>query len=226
MIYVHEIIGRIIDEMRKDGSYTSFSNVLTTYTLQSVNTLVESEWISITGFEDFQVQNVTSTAFDIISQSDPPGTGDWNSLEPFYIFGHRREIANRLLMKDKDGVFKFQKYPLFALRLPITQIVSTDKVQDVSLNIAILDLTQKNFRSDDRYENVIKPILMPLYLDFFDKLENSFEIMNIGTPVHQRVDRLFYGITALEGNEAYIFADPLDGIELVDLELKLNNNNC
>ena len=141
------------------------------------------------------------------------------------MFGHRREISNRLLMKDKDNVFKYQKYPLFALKLPIIQNVVED-VHDVSLNIAILEFTNKNYRAQDRYNNVIDTILRPLYNEFLLKVQDSFELMNAGPPDHQKVDRLFYGINALEGNEAYIFNDPLDGIELIDLELKLLNDNC
>ena len=225
MINVPDIIGNVVDSMRKTGSYSSWSKVSTTYTLVSENTLVENEWIILNDTDEFQSVNVTSTQFDIVSLSDPLASGTWKSLEPFYMFGHRREISNRLLMKDKDNVFKYQKYPLFALRLPIVQDVE-GYIQDVSLNLAILDFTNENYRAEDRYDNVITPILTPLYSSFLEKVEESSEIMTIGIPIHQKVDRLFYGIDALEGNEAYIFNDPLDGIELIDLELKLLNNKC
>jgi hypothetical protein len=223
MINVPEIIGSVIDSMRKEGDYTSFSNVGSTYTLQSVNTLTEDEWINLNDTDEFQAVNVSSTSFDIVSGSDPLSSGSWTSLEPFYMYGHRLEIANRLLMKDKDKVYKYQKYPLFALRLPINEAVSFDNVHDVSINIAVLEFTNKNYRAEQRYENVITPILMPLYLDFVDKLKDNGNIQLLGTPEHDKVDRLFYGIDELEGNVAYIFNDPLDGIELLNLNLKLIN---
>lgn len=222
---VPEVIGRIVDSMRDSGSYTSWSKVGTTYTIVAENELLEDEWMSLNDSDEFQVTNVSSSSFDIVSSSDPDATGTYKSLEPFFMFGHRREISNRLLMKDKDDVFKYQKYPLFALRLPIDEDVLQD-VHDVSLNIAILAFTNKNYRSQERYDNVIDPVLVPLYDEFLEKVQDSFELMNIGLPDHQKTDRLFYGVSALEGNEAYIFNDPLDGIELIDLELKLLNNKC
>ena len=206
---VPEVIGRIVDSMRDSGSYTSWSKVGTTYTIVAENELLEDEWISLNDSYEFQATNVSSSSFDIVSSSDPSATGTYKSLEPFFMFGHRREISNRLLMKDKDNVFKYQKYPLFALRLPIVQNVVQD-VNDVSLNIAILAFTDKNYRAQERYDNVIDPILFPLYTEFLVKVQDSFELMNLGPSDHQKVDRLFYGINALEGNEAYIFNDPLD----------------
>ena len=222
---VPKVIGRIVDSMRDSGNYTSWSKVGTTYTIVAENELLEDEWISLNDSDEFQSINVSSSSFDIVSSSDPPATGAYKSLEPFYMYGHRREISNRLLMKNKDNVFKYQKYPLFALRLPIVEDVLQD-VNDVSLNIAILAFTNKNYRAQDRYDNVINPILVPLYTEFLLKVQDSFELMNLGLPDHQKVDRLFYGVSALEGNEAYNHADPLDGIELIDLELKLLNDNC
>jgi len=226
MINVPDIIGAVVDAMRKTGTYSSFSKVGNLYSLVSANTLVEGEWITLNGTDEFQAISVSSSGFDILSLSDPLASGTWKSLEPFYLYGVIRELSNILLMKDKDKVFKFQKYPLIALRLPVPQDVAQDSVHDVSLNVAILAFTEKNFRAPQRYEEVITPILIPLYLDFLLKIEESSDIMTIGTPVHQKVDRLFYGVEALQGNEAYIFNDPLDGIELIDLDLKLINDNC
>jgi hypothetical protein len=176
-------------------------------------------------FGMYQVKNVTDVSFDVESAIDLPAVGSWKSLEPYYMYGHRREISNRLLMKDKDKVFKYQKYPLFALRLPSAETIEDD-IHQVSLNMAILGFTNKNYRANDRYDNVIHPILMPLYYEFLDKVKDSAYYMGQGRPYHTRVDRLFYGIDALEGNEAYIFNDPLDGIELLDLEINLLDTNC
>lgn len=254
MIFVPEVIGRVIDDMRKFGNYTSFSNVGTLYTIQAENELVENEWILILDgtfglgfpftfpitftddipelledaavFGQFQAINVTSTSFDIISSSDPTSIGSYKSLEPFFMFGHRQEIANRLNMKDKDSIYKFQKYPLFVLRLDFPEEVTSDYVHEVSLNMAILAFTDKNYRAPQRYENVFHPVLMPLYFDFFEKVQDSSETMGIGRPKHTKIDRPFWGVEELSRNTAYIFNDPLDAIELQNLNLKLLDNNC
>jgi hypothetical protein len=256
MIFIPEVIGRVIDTLREEGNYTSWTNVGTTYTINAFNTLEENEWVFILdtggelfGFEytfpivftddldtllesnpdvfgQFQVQNVTSTSFDIVSTTAPPSAGGYKSLEPFFMFGHRREISNRLLKKDEDKIYKYQKYPLFALRLPIIENISFDNVHDVELNIAILAFTEKNYRAPDRYTNVIHPVLMPLYFDFLEAIQTSNEIMTLGRPEHQKIDRLFWGISETEGNAAYIFNDPLDAVEMLDLNVKIIDNNC
>lgn len=255
MIIVPEVVSRIVDSMRETGAYTSISNVGTLYTLQTPNTLSEDEWVivfngeAVEGFPYtfpfilagdiaqiaetdpailgmYQAKNVTDNSFDIITAIVPTNTGTWKSLEPFFMYGHRREISNRLLMKDKDKVYKYQKYPLIALRLPIEENILYDSIHEVGLNIAFLAFTDKNYRAPERYANVIQPVLQPLYEDFMQKLQESSEIMNIGGIEHQKTDRLFYGVEALEGNERYIFNDPLDGIELQDLNLKLIENKC
>lgn len=261
MIFIPEVIGRIIDSLREDGDYSSWSVAGSTYTINASNTLEENEWILILdtgvqlfGFEYsfpiiftdnvdnmmdvndelyegeifgmFQARNVTGTSFDIVSNVAPPANGGYKSLEPFYMFGHRREISNRLLQKDKDKIYKSQKYPLFALRLPIIENVTFDNIHDVELNIAILAYTDKNYRAPERYENVIHPILMPLYFEFLEACKSSGEIMNTGTPEHQKVDQLFWGVSETEGNTAYIFNDPLDAVEMLDFNIKIIDKNC
>lgn len=252
MIFVPEVIGRVIDDMRKQGDYTSWSKVGTTYTMTAENELIEDEWILIlettVGFpftfpitftddiplllEDalvfgqFQVSNVTSTSFDITSSSDPNGSGGYKSIEPYFMFGHRQEIANRLNMKDKDSIYKYQKYPLFVLRLDFEESVMGDYIHEVNLNMAILAFTDKNYRAHERYENIFHPILMPLYFDFFEKLQNSSETMGTGRPEHTKIDRMYFGVEELSRNTEHIFNDPLDAIELRDLNLKLLDNNC
>ena len=230
MINVPKIIGNVVDSMRDEGIYTGFTQVDNTYTIIVSNELSENEWVNISDgasiFGDFKAINVTTSSFDIVSNDTPPSPGSYKSLEPFYLYGHRREIANRLLMKDKDSVYKYQKYPLFALRLPISETVTFDSIHETSLNIAILSYTDKNYNSEQRYQNVITPVLMPLYTEFLDKIRGNSEIMEVGIAEHDKTDRLFYGIEALEGNESYIFNDPLDGIELTNLSLKIIDKNC
>lgn len=142
-------------------------------------------------------------------------------LMPFYLYGHRLEIANRLKEKEKDLVFKYQKYPLVALRLPVIEDVS-DGVWHFTLNIAILTFTQKNYNSEQRYENVFKPVLYPLYERFLGEIKNSGLFMwpdDQEYPEHQKVDRLFWGTEYSEGNEKHIFNDPIDAIEIMGLKL-------
>jgi hypothetical protein len=253
MIYVPELIGETVDRMRKFGDYYSATASGTTWTISAKNTLRENEWIVLLnaislGFEYFfpivftdeleelltspdvigqyRVKNVTPTSFQVVSQTTIPSVGSWKSLEPFYLFGHRLEIANRLLEKDKDSVYKYQKYPLIALRMPFTESVSNDQIHDVDLNIVILWYTDKSYTAKKRYDNIVHPYLIPLYFDFLAAIQSTETIMTLGVPEHDKVDRLFWGISQTEGNTKYIFNDPLDAIELINLKLSILNSNC
>ncbi len=143
----------------------------------------------------------------------------------YYMYGHRQEIANRLTMKDKDSVYKYQKYPLVALRLPVTE-KTNDDIHEFELNIAILAFTDKSYIADKRYEMVFKPVLYPLYREFLDALAVHPGMMLTGIPEHDKVDRLFWGVSENEGNSKYLFNDPLDAIELINLKLTVLNSNC
>lgn len=141
-------------------------------------------------------------------------------LAPFYKYGHKVEIANSLIEKDKDMVYKYQKYPLVALRMDFDE--QPGSVWDFTLNIAIVMITGKNFPSQERYTRVFKPVLYPLYQSFFRQLKAVGKFTwegELNYPPHTKTDRPFYGTTGSEGNEAYTFNDPLDAIEITNLKI-------
>lgn len=224
MKYVIDEIEKVVDKMRKQNTFT-VSNVGNVYTISSRNTLLENEWVRI-GSEDYKVYDVTPTNFKITSETEiNPGT--WKTLAPYYMYGHRSEINNRLLEKDKDSKFIYQKYPLIALRMPF--VVEGDakgaKLLQSRLNIGIMQKTEKGYNSEERYEHVITPILEPLFVVFMQKLftETNFTLVNDD---YKRIDRLFWGIQNSEGSVKNIFSDPLDAIELLDLNVKFQILNC
>lgn len=154
-------------------------------------------------------------------------------LDPYYMYGHRVEINNRLTEMDQDKVFKYQKYPLIALRMDIPE-VQTNGVWHFDLNVAIMTMTEKDLNAQERMTQVFKPILYPLYQNFIQKmqscglffwpnqLENEY-------PPHTKIDRPFWGVTGAgnEGNVKNIFSDPLDAIELVNLKINSRQRfNC
>lgn len=233
MIYVPDIIGEIVDSMREKGSYvvsgtstTTSTNIFISPTGIIANSIKIGTWIEIES-KQYKVKEKAGDLITLeITTSTPSNSGSYKSIEPYYLFGHRIDIANRLLDKDQDNVFKYQKYPLIALRLPLTQEVMNDDVNCAVVNIAIMECTEKNYTSEERYDNVIKPVLSPIYERFLLAIENSPYISLVGTPQHKRIDRLFWGTEQKEGNVKYIFNDPLDAIELIDLKLNIIEKNC
>lgn len=154
--------------------------------------------------------------------ADNNDTADNILLMPFYDFGHRQEIANKLTGKDsEDAPFKYQKYPLIALRLD-TEEENSNGMINFNLNIAIVTSTKPEYSSNDRYTKIFKPVLYPLYEQFMEKLMDSGLFSWAGSqvmPEHTKVDRLYWGKAGDEGNEANIFNDHLDAIEILNLKL-------
>jgi len=145
------------------------------------------------------------------------------ALMPYFLPGHRQEINKILLEKENDKVYKYQKYPLVALRLDIPEYVDEKGYVNYKLNIVILTLTDKTWNYEQRKENIFIPVLIPLYDRFIAELGNVGLFQWDGDtrrPPHTRILRPFWRTEAKEGNEKYIFSDPLDGVEIIGLELK------
>jgi hypothetical protein len=140
---------------------------------------------------------------------------------PYYMYGHRKEIADRLIEQGKGKTEKKQRYPLIALRLDILEN-NVNGILEFSLNIAIITETKRNLNAEERLDQVFIPILEPLYERFFIELKNSGLFMWSGNqekPKHTKIKRYYWGTQQAEGNVKNIFADPLDAIEIIDLKI-------
>ena len=88
--------------------------------------------------------------------------------EPYYMYGHAREIANRLDLKDRLAVEKFGKFPLIWL---VTDLQETaGEFKDVLYELApfrvfIIDSTKATYTSEERTEKTFKPIANFCYLN-------------------------------------------------------------
>lgn len=150
---------------------------------------------------------------------------------PFFMPGHRQEIANNLLEMNSSYEHRYRKYPLFALNTDIVETIEGGLVE-YSLNIAILCYTDPNYTTPQRKELVFKPTLYPLYQLFMTCLaEEGFFWEQNGEQTeqfpHDAIDRYYWGVreggnSAQRGNTANIFEDPLDAIEIVNLRVKRN----
>lgn len=141
-----------------------------------------------------------------------------NGLEPYYIYGHPREIANRLSLKNKSGTLKYQKYPLVALLQDFQESHGDTLVTDYSLSFTVIIVvsTNKNYTSEERYTNTFKPILYPIYELLIKEIDLSEYLLTVdeGLVEHTKTDRLFWGAEGIYSNDGLIFNDNLDAIEI------------
>ena len=170
----------------------------------------------------------SSYGTDMVTYLTNNGVSSGNQqLAPFYMYGHRLEIASRLAATVNDKVRKYQKYPLVALRMDFEEPFDNDIVE-LSLNIALLAYTDRKWNAEERMANVFKPVLYPMYHRFMKELWQGGEFFWQGgkTAPHTKIDRMFWGIEGGEGNTKSIFNDPLDAIEILNLKISKNFKHC
>ena len=140
---------------------------------------------------------------------------------PYYMYGHQREIANRLLLQGKSPSKKDNRYPLIALRLDTSEQMNNGYIS-YNLNIGIFTNTSKSINAEERYAQTITPILTPIYEEFLYQLKRSGLFFWPGSqdrPPHTKIDRPFWGTDGGSGNDRYIFNDAIDAIEILDLRI-------
>lgn len=153
-----------------------------------------------------------------------------NNKEPYYMYGHYRAIVNELLLKDGDDELKFEKYPLVILGID-PEYSETDinvSQYEVSANIYIVDYTQKDWLTQNRFDEKFKTILYPLYKMLLDSIIDSKYISSLGiqdfTPKVEPIP--YWGTQTKQGSEAQIVNDPLDALKFKVNNLIVNINTC
>lgn len=163
-----------------------------------------------------------------LSAADAAKFGITAGLEsPYYFYGHPIDMNRQMIERDKVRATRNKVYPAIALRLPVQEEFS-DGLVKYTANIAIFAETDLDWSAPERYENVIKPILNPLYLLFIDRLKKAGFMWegNLTYPPHTKIDRPHHGVEATQGNSAYVFANKLDAIELQNLKINSNFKRC
>lgn len=155
---------------------------------------------------------------------------DSNITGVHYQFGHIEEIKETLAQKDQSEAFIYTKYPLVILVQDFSEtmgaglgIATTD-----NLHILIVTSTSGNYKAAERYAATFKPILYPIYLAFLDEIAKSGRVMtsSVNQLKHNKIDRVYWGKEAAQGNTKNIFNDRLDAIEITNLNLKFYQPVC
>lgn len=182
------------------------------YVVEDIGTIVDQvkeKWLTMDS-DEFTMDNATLTM----------DGGD----APYYLYGHRLDISNRLDRMGQDKVNKYRKYPLIALRMDIDEEIIGD-VTRLNLNIALMKKTSKQWSTVERYQNNFKQSLIPLYELFMDTLRDSGLFMwegEIERAPHTRIIRPYWGTVSSppsEGSDKNVFTDPLDAIEIINLRI-------
>jgi len=203
--HIHDIVREIIENLRATGTISASVEASGVYTLTTDNELVKNVFIEIDG-NQYQVLSATPTDFTIKAASGLDFTGlTWSALYPYY--DHEKIAkAHEILSQMTGPQSKWKKYPYVLLIHPYS-VVDNDfsYVTANNTSIIIVNPTQNEWNSDQRYTNNFNTILEPIYYGILNGLIEHPAIMVEGGIIpHTRTDNLF-----IDGNP---LPDKLDGL--------------
>lgn len=136
-----------------------------------------------------------------------------------YEHGHYDEIETTLAQFEASRQHYNKKYPLIALFEDVLQRV-VNGITEVRFTLVICYNSDREYKSKDRYREVINPILMPIYEELLNQILESG--LYYGYQVkHDMIVRPFAGGAGERGTKGALFSDILDAIEMRDIVLKL-----
>jgi hypothetical protein len=140
----------------------------------------------------------------------------------YFLDGHPMEIV-KVLQEKLQGDNKDKRFPLVALLqdTKIQRSKDTSFYGETNIQLIICTVTKPEYRSEQRRENVFKPILYPIYEALLNEIE-SCEYFNfdLNGVEHTQTDRYYWGREGLYGNTGNQFNDYIDAIE-IEIPLKI-----
>lgn len=146
-----------------------------------------------------------------------------------YTFGNAQYVKDRLDELSKTPEGNAMKFPLIALFCPfIEQRNSSDYHSKAKVRILIACQSSKEWSNEQRRETSFENILRPIYRSFLKALMKD-----------RRLDFGYKRVIAHEYSENYSFgrygahtgtgdavSEPIDAINITNLELTIKNYNC
>jgi hypothetical protein len=175
---------------------------------------------------DFEaiVQKVSDNLIDQLQEFDSTITA------VHYLYGHPLEIINTIGQYDQGKTTQYDKYPVVAFFLD-SEIDRNDPTiyGEQTVNLAIIrDCFDAagNEVAKERDTNNFIPVLMPIYIELMEQIKLSGLNSGYGIPLHRMTSRYYWGRNGLFKNDANIFNDRVDAIEINDLRIKIDLNYC
>lgn len=182
--------------------------------------------IFIVDIIDEVVQATSDKVLSIIKANEAAVLGAASPMQSLsYSYGHYNELTEELIQEDQSQEERFNKYPRIWLRTDFRERRGQQPgiYAEVFLNVIIMHHTDRNYKSTQRKANVFEPVLYPIYYEFVNQLYQHPLIHVISDEMipHDKYDRYYWGNTKQGKTNDFV-----DGIELDNLQLKINFENC
>ena len=160
----------------------------------------------------------------------PDGKGGVKSMDCpgiHYVFGNAQYVKDNLDELSKNPHGNEIKFPLIALFCPFKeQRNSPDYYTKVNVLIACSSL--KAWSNEERLHTSFQNILRPIYRRFMDALleERRFEFDYSEHIAHEYSENYSYGRYGAHTGTGEEVSEPIDAINISNLELKVKLPNC
>lgn len=171
---------------------------------------------------------VTSVQKEVLSQiqdNENAATGSSNIQTINYQYGHKAELIETLFQMDKINETANLKYPCIYLVQDFRESISGGPgiYGTAYLNIIIMHQSLLDYKTADRYVNVFKPVLYPLYASFMKQVTKHKLIHAYDYPKHDKFDR---PLTVIKNPDQQMVNDYVDAIEISNLSLLIDLKTC
>ena len=146
-----------------------------------------------------------------------------------YTFGNARYVKDNLDELSKTPAGNGKKFPLIALFCPFQEKRdSTDYFSKATVNVLIACSTSKEWSNEERLELSFQNILRPIYNRFLEALKEDGRLDFGYNEVisHNYSENYSYGRYGAHNGTGDAVSEPIDAINITNLELTVTNKSC
>lgn len=162
----------------------------------------------------------------------PGKKGDFSEIECpdiHYVFGNAQYVKENLDELSKTPHGNEIKFPLIALFCPFKeQRNSPDYYTKAKVNVLIACSTRKEWSNEERLQTSFQNILRPIYRRFMEALKEDrrFDFDYDEHIPHEYSENYSYGRYGAHTGTGDAVSEPIDAINISNLELKVKLPNC
>lgn len=146
-----------------------------------------------------------------------------------YTFGNSRYVKDSLDELSKTPAGNEKKFPLIALFCPFQEKRdSPDYFSKTTVNVLIACSSSKKWSNEERLELSFQNILRPIYNSLLDALKEDGR-MDFGynqIVKHNYSENYSYGRYGAHDSSGEAVSEPIDAINITNLELIITNQSC
>lgn len=146
-----------------------------------------------------------------------------------YVFGNTQYVKTSLDEMSKGRFLVDEKLPMIALFTPVVEDRGNpDYYATVKVNVLIACKTNRDWSNEQRRDYSFVKVLRPLYERFIEELraDGRFDFGYRGAIPHSYSENFSYGRYGAFTTTGEEVSEPIDAIDIRNLELKITHQNC